>query len=437
MTGARFAAAVTAVMALGVAPAAAQFSANAKPAFSVERFTPAPGGLTMLGVEEADVLPNGRWAFALSTWRADRPIVLRDLDSGELVSAPVRARYGQELGAAYGFGTRYQVGLAVPFAAQWGARLQGIGLSDKELQHLVAGDVRIHGRIRLVGRGGDQGFAVALSAALILPTGDDGDFAGDESWGATWNLRLGWRGDWLELNGGAGLRLRAEEVVLLSPARPHGNELLASAGAAVRLSSLGESLGGPGQLWAIGEIEAAYGDDAGRGASGPSPGELRFGARAQIAHCWSAAVAAGGGFTPDEIGSPRWRVLAQLAFHQSPVHDLDGDGVVDKRDACWREREDRDGYQDWDGCPEADNDGDGLLDREDMCPQDREDVDGYRDSDGCPDDETRTEPKVPTTIVTPDFGEPVAPPAPVTSAPVPPAPVTSAPVTPAPVTPDD
>lgn len=373
--------------------AAAQVVAHAKPAFSVERLAPAPGALTFVGVEEADVLPAGRWAFSLSAWRADRPIVLRDLDSGAVALAPVRARWGEDLAVAYGVGPRYQVGLAVPFAEQWGARLQGIGLSDKELQHLVLGDVRLHGRVRLIGVPGEPGLAVGMSAALVVPTGDDGDFAGEESWSGTWSARLGWRNDAVELVGGFGVRLRAEQVVLLSPARPHANEFQVDAGVAVRLSALGVHVGAPGQVWALAEIQAAYGDDSGRGANGPSPGEARLGVRAHVAHCWTAAFAAGGGFTPDEIGSPAWRVVAQLAFHQAPIHDLDGDGVIDSKDACWREREDRDGYQDWDGCPEPDNDGDGVLDGDDQCPQQPEDHDGYRDSDGCPDDEQRIEPK--------------------------------------------
>jgi hypothetical protein len=371
------------------APAAAQVTAHAKPAFSVERLTPAPGAITFLGVEEADVLPDGRWAIALTTWRADRPIVLRDLDSGDVAIAPVRARWGQELAIARGLGARYQLGLAVPIALQWGARLQGIGLSDQELQHLVLGDIRVHARARLVGGAGDAGLAVALAAALAIPTGDDGDFAGEETWSGSAGLRVGWRGRALELTGGLGLRLRGEEVVLLSPARPHGHELLLSAGVALPLGGLGAALGAPDRAWAFAELEHAIGDDSGKGASGPSPGEWRLGLRAQVQHCWSAALAAGGGYTPDEIGSPRWRVVAQAAFHQAPVHDVDADGVVDRSDACWREREDRDGFQDWDGCPEPDNDGDGVLDPDDECPLQLEDLDGYRDGDGCPDDEQR------------------------------------------------
>ena len=102
------------------------------------------------------------------------------------------------------------------------------------------------------------------------------------------------------------------------------------------------------------------------------------------------ALAGGGGFTRDEVGSPGYRLIAQLTFHQDPIHDRDGDGVRDGQDACWTEREDRDGHDDWDGCPELDDDGDGVEDRFDRCPRQPEDRDGYRDADGCPDAETVT-----------------------------------------------
>jgi len=65
--------------------------------------------------------------------------------------------------------------------------------------------------------------------------------------------------------------------------------------------------------------------------------------------------------------------------------DADRDGVPDKRDGCPNEAEDRDGFNDLDGCPDPDNDGDGLPDGSDQCPQLAEDHDGFRDDDGCPD----------------------------------------------------
>jgi OmpA-OmpF porin, OOP family len=94
--------------------------------------------------------------------------------------------------------------------------------------------------------------------------------------------------------------------------------------------------------------------------------------------------------------------------------DRDGDTIPDKQDKCPDQAEDRDGFQDEDGCPELDNDndgivdsadkcpnengplqnlgcpivdkdGDGLNDPQDKCPDEPEDKDGFQDEDGCPD----------------------------------------------------
>jgi len=68
-----------------------------------------------------------------------------------------------------------------------------------------------------------------------------------------------------------------------------------------------------------------------------------------------------------------------------PDKDNDEDGIVDVFDACPNVAEDKDGFKDNDGCPEADNDEDGILDTADKCPNDPEDKDGFEDEDGCPD----------------------------------------------------
>jgi outer membrane protein OmpA-like peptidoglycan-associated protein len=94
--------------------------------------------------------------------------------------------------------------------------------------------------------------------------------------------------------------------------------------------------------------------------------------------------------------------------------DKDGDGILDEVDACPEQPEDKDLFEDEDGCPDPDNDkdtvldpldkcpntagpvenegcpygdrdGDGINDKEDACPDAPEDKDGDRDSDGRPD----------------------------------------------------
>ncbi len=65
--------------------------------------------------------------------------------------------------------------------------------------------------------------------------------------------------------------------------------------------------------------------------------------------------------------------------------DRDGDGLLDNVDQCPEDPEDRDGFQDQDGCPDLDNDKDGIADAVDKCPNEPEDKDGFQDEDGCPD----------------------------------------------------
>jgi OOP family OmpA-OmpF porin len=67
------------------------------------------------------------------------------------------------------------------------------------------------------------------------------------------------------------------------------------------------------------------------------------------------------------------------------LKDSDGDGIPDVRDQCPDMPEDKDGFQDDDGCPDFDNDNDGIYDAQDKCPNDPEDFDGFEDQDGCPD----------------------------------------------------
>ena len=64
--------------------------------------------------------------------------------------------------------------------------------------------------------------------------------------------------------------------------------------------------------------------------------------------------------------------------------DRDGDGILDDVDKCPDDPEDKDGFEDEDGCPDLDNDKDGILDKNDKCPMEPEDKDGFEDEDGCP-----------------------------------------------------
>ena len=75
--------------------------------------------------------------------------------------------------------------------------------------------------------------------------------------------------------------------------------------------------------------------------------------------------------------------------------DTDGDGTPDDIDRCPDNPEDKDGFQDEDGCPDSDNDNDGIVDRMDSCPNNLGPIENRgcpvfdRDGDGVNDDEDR------------------------------------------------
>jgi OmpA-OmpF porin, OOP family len=90
---------------------------------------------------------------------------------------------------------------------------------------------------------------------------------------------------------------------------------------------------------------------------------------------------------PDELD--RCPDIPGVASHdgcpEGAAGDRDGDGIPDELDRCPDIPEDKDGFEDADGCPDPDNDRDGILDVDDLCPNEPEDFDGFEDHDGCPD----------------------------------------------------
>jgi len=90
------------------------------------------------------------------------------------------------------------------------------------------------------------------------------------------------------------------------------------------------------------------------------------------------------GLGDDNTGNIELRAGINFYFGTGSA-DPDGDGIPNKRDNCPEDPEDKDGFEDADGCPDLDNDQDGIADERDECPGQAEDIDGFEDEDGCPD----------------------------------------------------
>lgn len=97
-----------------------------------------------------------------------------------------------------------------------------------------------------------------------------------------------------------------------------------------------------------------------------------------------AFTVGGGGGVLQGVGVPLFRAIGGFSF-VNEVGDEDGDGINDKKDQCPSIAEDKDGFEDDDGCLDDDNDQDGVPDAKDKCKDKQEVINGVQDEDGCPD----------------------------------------------------
>ncbi len=257
------------------------------------------------------------------------------------------------------------------------------------------GDLALGGRVRLFGEQGEI-FALALQLTFGLPTalwsnatqrysGEQGLVVHPELIG---ELRFdgGWR---VTLDLGA--RMRAtDQARLVSAGLSVSHEITYGLGLTIPIWSdaEGRSITGHIEGFGAGTFEAF-------GSRELSPFEGLLGLRGQPI-CGLVVGIAGGGGMSRGYGSPDFRALFNVGWSDSqcttppaptPIEqpgDRDGDGILDPEDRCPTEPEDRDQFEDEDGCPDPDNDQDGILDVDDQCPLHPEDRDGFEDTDGCP-----------------------------------------------------
>jgi hypothetical protein len=263
----------------------------------------APPGRTELGFDGG--APVEGWGATASVGWLERPLELATTDGAVL---PVRRRETLALGAALGVGAAVVVDARMTAAHQVGDRLRPA--EPRALDRYVAGDLRIGARVRVTGTARR---AMFVRGELTLPTGDDGDFAGEASWTLAWQLAgrvVLARG--ITLAGAAGIRLRGAEVLIGD--RLAGDELTGALGVAVPLPPLRPLWCEPEQVKLTAEAVIAIGDDVGVGR-GPSPAEARLGLVTQPRPGFAVGVRIARGLG-DEIGAPRARVTLELTYRR-------------------------------------------------------------------------------------------------------------------------
>jgi outer membrane protein OmpA-like peptidoglycan-associated protein len=377
-----------------VAAGATASHANPPPNIDVGVFDPTPEITpTNLQVQSATVGASGDWvASAIASYAGAPAVVTAPAVSSS--DATVKSRAMFVLGGAYAFLARFEVGARLPLFVQSADALDRLMVpAPSGASGTARGDLTLDAKWQLWHRAAVGGTAgIGLGAALVVPTATSNEFAGpDKPEGrllALTTINPGLFAQRLTLNLNAGAVLRARTTY--QSIRP-------GSGAAW---GLGGSYRVLEPMWATAEVFGEALPSAHRLQNGSTNAlvtvEWLAGIRYQLERRASLAIAVGRGLT-NAFGTPDLRGVLALSYapgtpalrpirgHEGDYIDSDGDGIVDSHDKCPQQPEDKDGFQDADGCPDLDNDHDGIPDDADRCPNEPEDKDGFQDADGCPD----------------------------------------------------
>jgi OOP family OmpA-OmpF porin len=328
-----------------------------------ERFKPAVTHDGFVVTEGTAVRPTADpWEMGLVLNYARSPlVVVRD---DEITRKLVAGRMGVDLLAS--------VTLLEPLAIGVGLPMYLLQTGDPDPSSAGLGDIRIVPKLRLLDD--RESIGLALLAELRVPT-HTGDYSGGAN-NVVFVPRLaldhrGRSGLRFGLNAGATLR---EETTFYNVVA--GSELLYA-------GALGYRIGGDAGKVEIG-VDLLGGFGLSENDTPERPLEAFPYLKVNPTREWEIFGGPGIGLLPG-YGVPTYRGFVGVRFTPTR-HDRDGDGVSDDQDRCPDQPEDRDRFEDADGCPDNDDDSDGIPDAQDQCPMDKETINGFEDEDGCPDE---------------------------------------------------
>jgi outer membrane protein OmpA-like peptidoglycan-associated protein len=332
-----------------------------------ERFVPAIGAEGGFVLEPPSVPAHLGWGLGLFMNLADNQVVQRT--GGMIDTRPLDTAFSTDLLASLGLFNRLELGVGLPLHLVYDGDTYTTGGTTLAASSGV-GDLRFMPKVAIVRAGGvATHYVLSLAVPTTFPTGNEAALRGQGGYSIEPRLLFGVYLGRIGLSFDAGYRWRSEH----SPTLPWGDEITLGGGLAFAATN---RLTLRAEIYAEKEVNAMVG-----GADFPF--ELLGGLDYAIKN-WDLYAGATFGVT-DGIGDPRVRIVAGVRYrHNVPSNegfrDSDGDGILDKDDRCPNEAEDKDGFEDADGCPELDNDGDGIPDEEDECPE----LAGDAAHHGCP-----------------------------------------------------
>jgi len=299
-------------------------------------------------------------------------------EHGAVLAMPVRHQLSYDALFNIGVGARWALGLAAPgILLQSGDR---VATDPWRPPATALGDPSLEGKFVIFPKGELGGYGLAALSRITLPLASPESGLGDGA--VTVSGRLLGELDLilLSLRASLGARLRSEERVFFGD--QYGHTAPWALGVTLRPQAFGWDKQGKWQ-WFL-DAHGALALTPEFATKHSSPVAIAASARYALGSDFSAL---GGLDFPlnGAVGNPSLRATIGLTWAPRFL-DADGDGIADDNDDCPEGMpEDRDGFEDDDGCPEDDNDNDGVPDASDRCPKTQEDTDGYQDDDGCPD----------------------------------------------------
>lgn len=360
----------------GVLLAGALFAAPARAQrdLQVDDYRPAHDANGFLTVQGTATPGHLRWNAGLFTHYTFG--LLRVNPEFTTQQVVVRNRLSMDALFQLGLGGRFALTAEVPFTPFQTGAPGALADGDASLDGAALGDVRLSGRVRLLGDASDgtatraDGPGLAGMLTVTLPTAQGVGFHGTD----LPEIDVVAIADFHILNLGIGASLGARirpEKVLLAGQR-HGSELHWGLGIALPLPIYPD-------LVALLEF---------RGSTGftgryNTPTEVDLGLRFRLG-AFHLGMAGGLGFPHRAVGAPSVRAIFSIQY--APEHsDQDLDGVPDGDDDCPLLPEDFDGFEDEDGCMDPDNDNDLIPDVDDQCPSETAEEGRDEDEDGCTD----------------------------------------------------
>jgi len=369
--------------------------AQGVPAFDLERLSLDPAAVSSMVVGTGEIRPVGQSRLSLAAHYENKPLVLLTDGSvvgrgfpldGTRIGDVVSDRATAHLGASFTVVERLELNFRLPVVV-WQEGNKGLGGIEDVTKNGV-GTPGVGFRWQMLDQA-TNGFNFALASEVLVPYGSKKALAGNEQWYFTPRVEASRNFSGIVVGAQAGLFVR-ERVLSFGG----GTQVATEAQGGLVVATTGKLRGEV-------SVRGAYSD-----YQDDSSMEALLGARYAMGDVELFALGGPGFFTAP--GTPKFRGVLGIAWvptaakppppppppeppkpidpcaagqthtpDQCPTLDDDGDGILNRDDACPTVA----GIPEEKGCPPKDTDGDGIFDHLDKCPTQA----GPKENGGCPD----------------------------------------------------